>query len=58
MYTERYNIAQNKKKESYSHHKQNVYINAFLDGIYHRESGNNCPVKTRISYASTNTNEK
>lgn len=33
-------------------HKGNFYMEGFLDGLYHRESCNQCPVKTRVNYKS------
>ncbi len=40
------------KKEVFLPHKGNEYMEAFLDGIYHRESCNICPVKQRTGYQS------
>lgn len=40
------------KKEGYLHHKGNVYLDAYFDGVYHRECCNSCPVKTRTGYRS------
>ncbi len=50
---ENYNLSfETKKGKIYFCHKGNPYMEGFLDGLYHRESCTQCPVKTRVNYCS------
>ncbi len=40
------------KEDVFLPHKGNLYIEGFLDGLYHRPSCNECPVKARTGYQS------